>query len=191
MKIKRKTVILASRSPRRKDLLRTVGIPFKAVPADVTEIVKRTPEETVLHNAQQKALAVCLEYPDRLVIGVDTVVSLDRQILGKPANLKDAVRMLKLLNGRRHLVYSGIALVNKGRILSGTERTEVYFDKLTNEELENYAESCRPLDKAGAYGIQEFSSMYVKSVRGDYFNVVGLPLNLLYRLMKKAGYRFF
>ena len=188
---RRQTVILASRSPRRRELLKTVGIPYKAVPADINEILKSTPEETVLHNARQKALAVCLQYPDSLVIGVDTIVYVDRKILGKPADLKEAVRFLKMLNGRKHLVYSGIAIVRKGRILSGAEKTEVFFDRLTQDELENYARHCRPFDKAGAYGIQEFSSMYVRAVRGDYFNVVGLPLNLLYRLMKKAGYRFF
>jgi septum formation protein len=191
MKTARETIILASKSPRRKDLLRTVGIPFKAAPADITETTCSTPEETVLHNARQKALAVCLRYPDRLVVGVDTIVYVDRRILGKPADLKEAVRFLKLLNGRRHAVYSGVAVVRKGRILTGTERTEVYFDRLSHDELENYARDCKPLDKAGAYGIQEFSSMYIKAVKGDYFNVVGLPLNLLYRLMKKAGYHFF
>jgi septum formation protein len=191
MKNRRQTIILASRSPRRKELLKTIGIPFKSVPADISETVCGTPEETVLTNARQKALAVCLQYPDQLVIGVDTIVYLDRKVLGKPADLREAVKFLKLLNGRKHLVFSGIAMVRKGRILSGTERTEVFFDRLSHDELENYARHCSPLDKAGAYGIQEFSSMYIKAVRGDYFNVVGLPLNLLYRLMKKAGYHFF
>jgi septum formation protein len=180
-------LLLASRSPRRKDLLSMTGLPFRVVASVADETIERTPEATVLKNALVKARGAVYK-PSDFVLGCDTIVYLDRRILGKPRDEQEAERFLGLLSGRTHTVFSGVALLNRGKAYTGCERTDVVFDRLTRREIRQYVRLCRPLDKAGAYGIQEWSSFFVRRLKGDYFNVVGLPLNLLFRLLKRAGY---
>lgn len=183
-------IVLSSASPRRKQLLETVGIPFIISVPDVEELHFRDPVRSVRYNARLKAGSGMERYSDKLVLGVDTVVVTGGKVLGKPGDLEEARRYLRMLSGRWHTVYSGICLTLDGRNWEGVERTGVLFDRLSDGEISRYVDRCRPLDKAGAYGIQEFSSMFIRRIKGDYFNVVGLPLNLLYRLMKQAGYDF-
>ncbi len=181
-------IILASASPRRKHLLETVGIPFEAIPAHVEEETLKSPSATVEHNARKKALAIASDFPDRYILGVDTLVFCKNRILGKPDDEAHAFEMLRLLNNRTHIVFSGICLIKGAKIATAIEKTKVFFDKLTEQEISNYIRTHQPMDKAGAYGIQDFSSMFIKKIEGDYFNVVGLPLNLLYRILKGMGF---
>jgi septum formation protein len=183
-------IILASASPRRKHLLETVGLPFEVRPADVEEESFRDPEKTVLHNAKKKCLAIASENPARLVLGVDTLVYCRKRILGKPRDELHALEMLRLLNGKEHTVYTGICLMKGKRSLEKCSKTKVLFDRMTDKDLRFYVRTHKPFDKAGAYGIQEFSSFFIRKIDGDYFTVVGLPLNLLYRMLKAFGYRF-
>ncbi len=184
-------IILASASPRRKHLLETVGIPFEVMPAHVDEVVLKNPVATVLANSKLKALDIAKDHPDSIVLGVDTVVCSGNRILGKPDNAEHAHEMLRKLHGRRHDVYSGVCLAYQGDIHLKYMKTAVFFDTLTEQEIKFYVREHQPMDKAGAYGIQDFSSMFIRKVDGDYFNVVGLPMNLLYRMLKKIGYAFY
>ena len=184
-------ILLASSSPRRKDLLRRAGIPFRVVvPTGIRKTRSGDPVRTVLRNALRKAGAVAAKYPRATVVGADTLVVIGNRILGKPADRKQAERYLRLLSGRTHTVCTGVAVIRSGRVFQACEKTQVVFDRITAEEIGYYVRTSPPLDKAGAYGIQEFSAFFVRRIRGDFFNVVGPPLNLLFRLLKKAGYRF-
>lgn len=184
------TLILASRSPRRRLLLDKLGIPFEVIASDVEEVVKPewTPEQTVTHLSVEKALNVAETNPDRLVLAADTIVVLDGQILGKPDSPSEAAGMLTQLSGRTHEVLTGVALVHlaSSRRVVEHETTEVTFSPLERDEIAAYVASGSPLDKAGAYGIQDDRGcLFISGVSGDYYNVVGLPLNLLYRLSKR------
>ncbi len=178
-------VILASGSPRRRELLRLIVPDYACIPAKGGETV---PEGTAWSEvpeflARQKALEVAAEHPDDLVIGADTVVVLDGEILGKPRDEADAFRMLKSLSGRKHLVLTGVAAAEKGGIRSFTQTTEVEFYPLSDELIRAYVATGEPMDKAGAYGIQGRGCVLVKGIRGDYFNVVGFPLAETARLI--------
>jgi septum formation protein len=194
-------MILASASPRRSEILSTLGIPHRVSPADVDE----TPfpaEDPVAHVerlAQAKAEAAAVLHPGEWVVAGDTVVVVDGEVLGKPMDQAEAVTMLLRLQGREHQVASGLALVlpSEGRdgayrILSGVELTRVRFRSFGAATAEDYAATGEPLDKAGAYGIQGLGSILVEGIRGDYSNVVGLPVPLLVRLLERGGrpYRF-
>jgi septum formation protein len=186
-------LILASGSPRRRELLAGLGLEFTVQPSDVDEeaVVDQArpghPEEIVTLLAEAKARAVARETRESaLVIGADTIVWLDGQALNKPRDEDDAVRMLLLLAGRAHRVYTGIALVSAGDCVlrpavTAFEMTDVEFHPMTESEARAYVATGEPMDKAGAYGIQDTSigKKLVKAVRGDYYNVVGLPLELL------------
>ena len=182
--------VLASGSPRRKELLESIGAKFTICVADVDEsVVPKTLDANIYVQelAVLKASAAasgCLKHT--LVIGADTVVVSDGKILGKPKDADDAKSMLRSLSGKTHFVYTGIAVVDTDdmRIESRYEKTEVTFRTLDDSEIEFYVNNYSPLDKAGAYGIQEFAAVFVKSVSGDYFNIVGLPLCRLYTLIK-------
>ncbi len=179
-------IILASASPRRRELLALAGVDFAVKVADVEEVIPEnaSPDEVVKSLAMQKASAVAQENPDSIVIGSDTVVALDGAILGKPRDEEDAVRMLKALSGRSHTVYTGVAIIHGEKISNFCEATEVVFNKLTEEEIRNYVATKEPMDKAGAYGIQGKGCILVEKIVGDYFNVVGLPVSRLYRELK-------
>lgn len=184
-------LVLASASPRRKELLEVLGLrDFAIIPARGEEIAEPglTPEETVCTLSLQKAreVAAGLE-PDALVIAADTVVALDGKILGKPADEEDAFSMLSLLSGRTHEVFTGLTLMRGGREETIFERTEVRFRSLSPEEIRAYIATGEPMDKAGAYGAQGRASIFVEGVCGDFFNVVGLPLCRLSKMLEKMG----
>ena len=187
-----KRVILASNSPRRQELLRNLGIEFDVIPDNTPETISRelTPDEIVCSLAKFKGDNVISNLDkdtDALVISADTVVAVDDKVLGKPVNKEDAVRMLSELSGRAHYVYTGVYIRD---ILSGNsvffyEKTEVFFKKLDIIEIKDYINTGEPMDKAGAYGIQNLGSLFVEKINGDYFNVVGLPVCRLCKVLKE------
>jgi septum formation protein len=173
-------LVLASQSPRRSELLKSAGIAFRVQAANIdeTHLAGETPVDYVRRLAREKAEAV----PGELVLGADTVVVVDGQILGKPIDAADAVRMLQLLSGRKHEVITGICL--KGReVVVDHEVTDVFFAVLTAMEIEEYVATGEPMDKAGAYAIQGLASRFVQRIEGSYSNVVGLPVAMVYRLL--------
>jgi septum formation protein len=183
--------ILASGSPRRRELLARIGIEFEVIPSDMEEIItKEVPSDIVMELAYQKALNVYqkLNMSDCTVIGSDTIVVYKDEILGKPADKAEAYDMLSMLADRTHQVYTGVSLlVNIGGKLTVKtffEKTDVTLYPITKEDLHAYVESGDPLDKAGAYGIQGDFSIHIKGINGDYNNVVGLPVGRLYQEMK-------
>ena len=177
------TIVLASASPRRRELLEKAGVDFTVRVSQAEEHIEpgTPPHEAVMQLAMQKAQAVARECPDDLVIGADTVVVLDGEILGKPADEADAARMLRRLSGQTHTVYTGVCLVRAGKTETFFEQTQVTFYPLTDDEIAAYVATGEPMDKAGAYGIQGRGCTLVREIRGDYFNVVGLPVAALYR----------
>lgn len=184
-------LILASSSPRRRKLLSNLQLTFKISSSEVDESFdpKLSPAEVVMELAQRKAQAVFKDFPSAFVIGADTIVVADGRILGKPENQAEAVSMLKMLSGRQHDVYTGVSILAPNVSTNFFEKTEVVFWELSDEEIMSYVQSGEPLDKAGAYGIQELGGMLVKKINGDYFTVVGLPIARTVRELKKAGYQ--
>lgn len=185
-------VILASQSPRRRELLAQIGITHEVRPADIDETVWPG-EEPVPHSerlAREKAHTLALQHPDALVIGSDTIVVIDGVILGKPADRDDAVTMLARLAGRTHTVFTSVAVAHGGRTLSGVEAVEVQFRPLTRDMIAAYVETGEPMDKAGAYGIQGFGATLVERISGDYFAVMGLPLGRLVGLIRDLGFGY-
>ncbi len=182
-------VVLASASPRRRDLLRLIGIPHEIRPADIDEtyISGEQPRQHAERLARAKADKVAATESDALVIGADTIVVVDGSVLGKPGNEADAVRMLSMLSGRSHVVITAVATAYDGRVVSGVEEVVVAFRDLSREEIESYIATGEPMDKAGAYGIQGFGATIVRRVEGDYFAVMGLPLVRLTALMSEVG----
>lgn len=181
-------LILASRSPRRQELLARAGIPFTMRPADIDEtwLEGEDPRAHVERLARAKAAAVAAG-PDDVVLGADTVVVVDDEILGKPADAADAARMLRRLEGREHRVLTGVCLKRGHREAVDSEATVVRFAPLSEAEIEAYVASGEPMDKAGAYAIQGLASKFVERVEGCYFNVVGLPVAKVHRLLKSLG----
>lgn len=189
-------LVLASTSPRRHALLREAGIPYEAVvPRDVAEDVLPggRPAELVRRHALAKARSVAGDYAGRLILGADTVVALDDRIFGKPADEAEARAMLATLAGRTHVVYTGLALVDGagGREGVEVEATAVTMRPLSAEEIGRYVATGEPADKAGAYAVQGRGSLLVERVEGDYFNVVGLPLYRLSKMLAAFGYELF
>jgi septum formation protein len=183
-------LVLASSSPRRAEMLRRLGLDFEARAPDLDESALRgeTAEALVDRLARAKAAAVCR--PGELAVAADTVVVLDGEVLGKPADDADATRMLRGLAGRGHDVFTGVAVLagDDGRLATGVERTRVTFAPLSEREIDWYVRSGEPRDKAGAYGIHGLAALFVDAVDGNYPNVVGLPLPLLYRLARSLGF---
>jgi len=181
-------LVLASASPRRSELLRNAKIPFTVDPAHVPEVPR--PQEAALAYAQRlardKALAVFTRRPADAVLGADTVVVVDEHLLEKPADPADAARMLRQLAGRSHEVITGICLVAPGFEQTEAEVTRVWFSPLSDDEIAYYVTSGEPMDKAGAYGIQGIASRWIGRIEGCYFNVVGLPVERVYRLLRAA-----
>ena len=184
-----KPLVLASASPRRSQLLRQVGFEFSVIPSDIPEPVEddRSPERHVLDLALAKALKVAEGVESAIVVGADTIVVLDGEILGKPADEREAFSMLRKLSGRTHEVFTGFALVDRpsGKTTSGYEVTRVTFRPLLDEEIRRYIELDRPFDKAGSYGIQDRSALFVERIEGCYYNVVGFPLARFYVYLKE------
>lgn len=200
-------IILASASPRRRELLTQIGIPFEIQVSDVEEKVTATvPCQVVQELSRQKAEAVLetcetaqnqdvagvepSETKPLLVIGADTIVACDGIILGKPKDAEDAFRMLRMLSGRSHEVYTGVTFAYKGEKRESYtfyEATTVHFAPMTDEEIQTYVATLDPMDKAGAYGIQGFCARYITGIEGDYNNVVGLPVGRVYQELKRFG----
>lgn len=171
-------LVLASGSPRRREILEQIGVKFRvSVSGEEEKPSAENPLDFPRENASQKALAVSKKDPSAVVLGFDTLVFLDGRPLGKPKNKDDALRMLKSLNGRSHKVITGVAVAHGGMLLSASqEETEVFFRDCSLQELEEYVNSLDPMDKAGAYGIQTNGARLIRSIRGCYYNVVGLPV---------------
>lgn len=178
-------IILASASPRRKELMELAGYDFEVICADIVEVVpeEAMPQEVVMSLALQKAQAVAAEHKEAVVIGSDTVVALDGKILGKPHSEQEACEMLRLLSGRTHKVFTGVAIVCGGKVKNFFDETDVEFYSLGDDEIKKYVATGEPTDKAGAYGIQGKGSVLVKRINGDFFSVMGLPIAKLYREM--------
>ncbi len=192
-------IILASASPRRRELLSRMGIDFEIMVADVDERIDFAlpPEELVSGLALRKARAVAdilqnnlPSTQDILIIAADTVVAKDGSILGKPTDEADARRMLHMLSGASHEVLTGMAILSGEKLLLHTERTEVHFRPLDDAEIDAYIASGEPMDKAGAYGIQGIGGIFVSAIHGDYYNVVGLPICKLYCMLRTCGVTF-
>jgi septum formation protein len=188
-------LVLASSSPRRRELLRRLGLVFEVL-APGSEVEGPLPERLspaeAVQEASRLAAAKALDVaarvePDTLVVGADTLVLLGEVALGKPASPEDAARMLRLLAGRDHLVVTGVAVVRGQRVEQGAETTRVWFRPLEEQEIAAYVRSGEPMDKAGAYGIQDLGSLLVSRIEGDFYNVMGLPLVLLHRLLRRQG----
>jgi len=175
-------LILASASPRRKELLALAGFDFSVETASVDEVFdpSLSPEAIVMHLACIKSAPIAEKHPDEIVIGADTVVVLDESILGKPKNDEQAKEMLRRLSGRVHQVYTGVCLNKGGEHICFHECTLVRFKPLTQEQIDAYVATGEPMDKAGAYGIQGKGCVLIEGIEGDYFNVVGLPVSHLY-----------
>ena len=179
-------IILASASPRRKELMELAGYDFEVICADIVEVVpeEAMPQEVVMSLALQKAQAVAAEHKEAVVIGSDTVVALDEKILGKPHSEQEACEMLRSLSGRTHKVFTGVAIVCGGKVKNFFDETDVEFYSLGDDEIKKYVATGEPTDKAGAYGIQGKGSVLVKRINGDFFSVMGLPIAKLYREMR-------
>ncbi len=190
-------IVLASASPRRQELLRNAGISFTAQPADIDEtpLAEEGARECAERLAREKALAVWRTRPQEVVLGADTIVVVDEAILGKPVDAEDAARMLRLLSGRVHRVITGVCLVQAGdsrdlmdpgeRVRTSSETTLVTVNELSDEEIRDYVATGEPMDKAGAYAIQGGASRWIPRIEGDYSNVVGLPVALVYRMLRE------
>ena len=183
-------MILASQSPRRRELLGQMGFSFTVRPAKGEELPhpELTPAQLVEELARQKALEVSAEAEaDDVVVAADTVVAIDGKVLGKPHDKVHAAQMLSALSGREHTVYTGVAVKRGETLLVEHEATQVRFRPLTEREIDLYIQTGEPMDKAGSYGIQGCGALLVEGIRGDYFNVVGLPICRLGRMLAQVG----
>ena len=196
-------LVLASASPRRQELLRNAGISFVVEPADVDEtpLPGELPAECAKRLAREKAVAVSRKRPHDVVLGADPIVVIDGAILGKPVNADDAARMLRLLSGRVHQVFTGVCVVRPNVSAQGRKRAKISSDQLktasettlvtmtflSDDEIQAYVATGEPMDKAGAYAIQGMASRWIPRIEGDYSNVVGLPVSLVYRMLREAN----
>jgi MAF protein len=180
-------IVLASASPRRQELLKSAGIEFIVHPANIVETRRpgETPKAFAERTAQEKALAVHSLFPECLVLSADTVVIVDEEVLGKPRDREDAARMLRMLSGRKHVVTTGVCLVGAGFEDTRSESTVVEFSEITDAEIRDYIATGEPMDKAGAYAIQGIASRWIPRIQGDYSNVVGLPVFLVWRMLRE------
>lgn len=184
-------LILASASPRRRELLSSIGLEFEVLPSNVPEVHREgeAPEEYVARLSRDKAEALAKAHPARWVIAADTTVLLGDQLLEKPADAADAARMLGAIAGRTHIVYTGVTLENTQSDYRETRvaESEVRMLPLSAEDIEWYVRTGEPLDKAGAYAVQGIGAMFIESIHGSYTNVVGLPLATLFQMLRRAG----
>ena len=181
-------LILASRSPRRAELLTAAGIAFEVLAADVDEtpLPNETPGAYVERLSIEKAKAVLRLRPAARVLGADTTVTIDNEILGKPVDDADAARMLRKLSGKPHFVHTGVALASAQGITSAIDTTRVWFDTMTDEDISWYIATGEPVDRAGAYAIQGFASRFIPRIDGSYSNVVGLPVAMVSSILKRG-----
>ena len=181
-------LVLASASPRRQELLRNAGVAFEAQPADIPEdpLPGEAAKNCAERLAREKALAVARQRPHDVVLGADTVVVVGGDLLGKPSDAADAARMLRLLSGREHQVITGVCLVVSGQRSVASQTTSVTMSEITEKEITEFVASGEPMDKAGAYAIQGIASRWIPRIEGDYSNVVGLPIALVWRMLRDA-----
>lgn len=185
-----KKLILSSKSPRRREILNLIGMDFivdesnEFIEYDGTKITD--PKRLVAKNALGKAMEIAKKHKNGVVLGVDTVVFIKKTILGKPKDIKDAFKMLKLLQNKTHTVWTGICLIDAftGKKIEKQEATKVTFSKMTDKEIKEYVKTLEPMDKAGAYAVQGIGSKFIKKIDGDFFNVMGLSANRVYELFK-------
>ena len=184
------SIVLASASPRRRELLEMMGLEFEIVPAkDELDAEGLPPAEAVAKIALGKAMSVAnLRAENDLVIAADTLVCLDGELLGKPKDEAEAFAMLKKLSGNEHQVYTGVAVSQGDKSVSCAEMTKVRFCRMSDEDIKNYIATFEPMDKAGAYGIQGKGAVFIEGIEGDYFNVMGLPLHRLSLMLKEFGF---
>ena len=184
-------IILASSSPRRQELLRNAGISFVVQPADVPELPRKgeLPRAYAERLAREKAQDILRQRPGDVVLGADTVVIVDEHILEKPLDSADAARMLRLLSGRKHEVITGVCLAGAGLEDVRSESTLVTMNSLSEDDIRSYVATGEPMDKAGAYAIQGIASRWISRIEGDYCNVVGLPVSLVWRMLQEHGAR--
>ncbi len=182
-----KKIILASKSPRRTELFAKYGIQAESIPAEIDETIPediRFPEQIVKYLSEKKALHILKTVnDDSIVVAADTLVFCDDKILGKPRDKRQAYEMMKLLSGRSHNVISGLCVVSKDKKICDSVKTEVLFRELSDKEITGYISTNDPYDKAGGYGIQSFAGAFVSEIKGDYYNVVGLPLSRLISIL--------
>ncbi|HZR58507.1 MAG TPA: Maf family protein [Terriglobales bacterium] len=182
-------LVLASSSPRRQELLRNAGFEFTVQPANIPEELQEgeRPNAFAERLAREKAQTVFQKRPNDTILGADTIVNVEGEILGKPRDNADAQRMLKLLSGRTHQVTTGVCLIGAGFCDARSETTSVQMIPFSAKEIASYVATGECLDKAGAYPIQGFASRWISRIEGDYFNVVGLPVSLVYRMLREHG----
>ena len=185
---KEPVLVLASGSPRRKELLSLTGLPFIIDAPDVDEHTDLGAGEAVLELSRRKALAAAAKHPGMAVLGSDTLVAIENRPLGKPADEEDAFRMLRMLSGREHQVYTGVTVVSAdGQVFSGVDASDVRFREMTDREIRAYIATGEPLDKAGAYALQGIASLWIERVSGTPSGVIGLPMPLTAELLARAG----
>ena len=185
-------VVLASSSPRRRELLNLIGIDHEVRPANIDETMRprENPRRHAERLAREKASAIAKRDPDLIIIGADTIVVVNRKVLGKPRDAADAARMLALLSGREHVVTTAVAVSRGKKLRSAVEEVRVRFRRLRDDEIEAYIATGEPMDKAGAYGIQGYGATIVERIEGDYFAVMGLPIVRLVGLLRDVGVRY-
>ena len=186
-----KKIILASSSPRRKQLLKQIGLEFVVDSSDIDEILnpRYKPRKQVEELSRQKAEAIAVKYDDAIIIAADTMIALGDEVLGKPTDEKSARKMLQKLSGKSHSIITGMTIIDTKSKRSTTLSVEtiIYFQKLTPKEITNYIRLAKPFDKAGSYAIQDRGAIFIKRLEGDYFSSVGLPLFHLAKELKKLG----
>ena len=185
-------VVLASASPRRRQLLELIGIAHEVRPANIDESMRprENPRRHAERLAREKASAIAKRDPDLIIIAADTIVVVNRKVLGKPKDADDAARMLAMLSGREHLVTTAVAVSRGKKLRSAVEEVRVRFRRLRDDEIEAYIATGEPMDKAGAYGIQGYGATIVERIEGDYFAVMGLPIVRLVGLLRDVGIRY-
>lgn len=190
----RPPLVLASQSPRRRELLGILGIPFEVFPADIAEIPgpDESPEQFVVRAAGEKGIEVAARVSNSVVLSADTVVTIDGLILGKPKDEAHAIRMLRQLSGRQHAVYTAVCVIDQihGEKHEALEKTEVWFNSMTESQIMDYLRREDVLDKAGAYAIQGFAGAYISKIEGNYGNVMGLPLPVVHDLLSRTKFYF-
>lgn len=181
-------LILASASPRRRELLSLTGLPFQVDAPDVDESCTLPPREAVQELSRRKALAASAMHPGCAILAADTLVSVDEQALGKPHDAPDACRMLSMLSGRWHQVYTGVTVIAPdGTLRCEADTTDVHFEAMTDEAIRRYVSTGEPMDKAGAYAVQGIAGLWIDQLRGSHTNVIGLPMSLTRRLLEESG----
>ena len=180
-----KKVILASQSLRRQELLQKLGIPFSIIAADIDETIDISMplEAAIADLAKRKATAILAKEPDAIIIGADTIVVYENNILGKPKDIYEAAKMLHMLQGNTHQVITGISVASKDKILQDAHISHVTFDPLSNDEIDTYLKTMEWCDKAGSYAIQGHAAKYIRHIDGDFYSIMGLPINLLHKML--------